>query len=637
MVGLPWRPSLGAWCEAAGTRFRVWAPTRERVDVVIERSRRAPLSQRLERAPDGTHTGFVDGAGAGDYYRYRLDGAGPYPDPAARFQPDGVHGPSQIIDAHQFSWSDAGWRGVALAELIAYELHVGTFTPAGTFAGVTLQLPYLRDLGVTAIELMPIADFPGRWNWGYDGACLFAPSRCYGTPDDLRRLVDCAHGLGLGVLLDVVYNHFGPDGAYAHAFSPYYFSKRHQTPWGDAVNLDGPHSEMVRAFFIENALHWVHEYHVDGLRLDATHALFDDSPRHVLAELAAAVRDSVSLRKVLLIAEDQRNLAHIVRPRADGGWGFDAVWADDFHHQLRRHLAGDHEGYYRDYTGSVADVATTLRQGWFYCGQHSLHLGGPRGTDPKNLAPRQVVIALQNHDQVGNRALGDRLHHQIDLAAYRAATVLFLCAPETPLLFMGQEWAASAPFLFFTDHRPELGSHVTEGRRREFAAFSAFSDPTARDQIPDPQDPTTFQRSHLDWSETSTEPHASILRLYRAMLALRRSEPALRTASWSGFEISPVGAAGLILRRRAAASLLVVAVQLNGGGALPVVQGRAVAGLDVDLARTWQPVLTTEDTAFSPDPEAIRLEVCNAVPTACFERPGAMILSVPVAAHSTPQ
>jgi maltooligosyltrehalose trehalohydrolase len=630
VVKLSWRPSFGAWCEAAGARFRVWAPTTECVDVVIERPRGESLRQRLERAPDGTHTGFVEAAGAGDCYRYRLDGEGPYPDPAARFQPNGVHGPSQIIDALGFSWSDDHWRGVSLQELVAYELHVGTFTPAGTFAGLTAQLPYLRGLGVTAIELMPVADFPGRWNWGYDGACLFAPARCYGTPDDLRRLVDHAHGLDLGVLLDVVYNHFGPDGAYAHVFSPYYLAKRHQTPWGDAVNLDGPHSDMVRAFLIENALHWLHEYHLDGLRLDATHALFDDSPRHFLAELAASVRDSVTGRKVLLIAEDQRNLAHMVRPQADGGWGFDAVWADDFHHQLRRHLAGDNEGYYRDYTGSVADLATTLRQGWFYCGQHSLHLGGPRGTDPKRLAPPQFVISLQNHDQVGNRALGERVHHQIDLAAFRAATVLLLCAPETPLLFMGQEWAASAPFLYFTDHQPELGRLVTEGRRREFAAFSAFTDATARARIPDPQAPTTFQTSRLDWSESITEPHASILRLYRAVLALRRSEPGLRSASWSGFEVSPVGAAGLVLRRRAAASLLVVAVQLSGAGALPLMQGGTAAGLELDPARTWKPLLTTEDIAFSPHRKAIRLELFNAVPTAHFERPGAVILSVPM-------
>jgi len=602
--------------------------------VVIEKSRGAPLIRPLERLPDGTHTGVVEGASAGDCYRYRLDAEGPHPDPASRFQPEGVHGPSQIVDARSFAWSDAGWPGVPLAELVVYELHVGTFTPAGTFAGATTQLPYLRDLGVTAIELMPVADFPGRWNWGYDGVCLFAPARCYGTPNELRHLVDTAHRLGLGVLLDVVYNHFGPDGAYAHAFSPYYFSQRHETPWGDAVNLDGPHSDMVRAFFIDNALHWIFEYHVDGLRLDATHALFDDRPRPFLAECAAAVRDTVAGREMLLIAEDRRNLADIIRQPAAGGWGFDAVWADDFHHQLRRHLAGDNEGYYRDYSGSIRDLATTLRRGWFYCGEHSVHCGGPRGSDPAGLAPRQFVICTQNHDQVGNRALGDRLHHQIDLAAYRAATVLFLCAPETPLLFMGQEWAASAPFLYFTDHLPALGQLVTEGRRTEFATFSSFVDPAARARIPDPQDPTTFRASQLDWAEQHMEPHVSILRLYRALLGLRRREPALRSSSWDGVDAQPIGDGALVLRRAAHDSVLLVVAQLSGAGTVPLVLDRTPAGLQQDRARKAAPLLTTEDAAFAADRRAIRLDLLADIPTVSFPRPGAVILRVPAVSDS---
>ena len=325
-----WRASLGACCVPGGVRFCVWAPTATRVEVVLE-SDTPPRVHTLAREADGTFVGAVEGARAGSRYRYRLDGTGPYPDPASRFQPDGVHGMSEVIDAGGFHWTDAGWRGVRLADLVVYELHVGTFAPRGTFAAVIGRLPYLRDLGVTAIELMPVADFPGRRNWGYDGVALFAPARCYGRPDDLRALVDAAHRMGLGVLLDVVYNHFGPDGNYLGRFSPYYFSKRHQTPWGDAVNLDGPHSDMVRSFFIENARHWIHEYHIDGLRFDATHALIDDSPRHFLATLTQHVRATVSDRTVLLIAEDHRNLAHIVRAPRDGGWGLDAVWADDFH------------------------------------------------------------------------------------------------------------------------------------------------------------------------------------------------------------------------------------------------------------------------------------------------------------------
>jgi maltooligosyltrehalose trehalohydrolase len=601
-----WGASLGAGCDASGTRFRVWAPTRPRVEVVLESG-----THRLTRAADGTFVGVVAGAHAGNRYRYRLDGEGPYPDPASRFQPDGVHGASEIVDASRFEWSDAGWRGVALEDLVLYELHVGTFTPSGTFAGVIERLPYLRDFGVTAIELMPVADFPGARNWGYDGVALFAPARCYGRPDDLRRLVDAAHQLELGVILDVVYNHLGPDGNYLGCFSPYYFSKRHQTPWGDAVNLDDAHSDMVRAFLVENALHWVHEYHVDGLRLDATHALIDHSPRHFLAELTSRVRASAGGRNVLLIAEDHRNLSHMVRPEADGGWGLDAVWADDFHHQVRRALAGDHEGYYADYSGSIRDLATTLRGGWFFTGQYSAYLGSPRGTDPSGVAPQRFVICVQNHDQVGNRAFGERLHQEIDLAAYRAATVLLLCAPETPLLFMGQEWAASSPFLFFTDHNPELGKLVTAGRRREFQSFSAFADPAVRERIPDPQAAATFERSRLRWAENATEPHAAMLRLYQALLTLRRAEPAFRDG-WNSFEAVAVDDAAIILRRGA----LVAVVQLHGAGEVR---------LDEPPGCVEQ-VLSTEDSRFACDPQPLRVELRNSAVALHFTRPGAVVL-----------
>jgi maltooligosyltrehalose trehalohydrolase len=618
----PWHPTLGAWCEGDSTRFRVWAPTKQRVDVVLETPGRVGAVCLLEKAADGSFSGSIGGVRAGDRYRYRLDGEGPYPDPASRFQPDGVHASSQVVDASRFEWSDAGWRGVRLDDLVVYELHVGAFSPAGNFAGVTDRLSYLRDLGVTAVELMPVADFPGERNWGYDGVALFAPTRCYGCPDDLRRLVDRAHQLGLGVLLDVVYNHLGPDGPYLSRFSPYYLSKRHQTPWGDALNLDGEHSAMVRAFLIENASHWVHEYHVDGLRLDATHALLDDSPRHLLAELSSRVRASVSGRTLLLIAEDHRNLARMVRPEADGGWGFDAVWADDLHHQIRRRLAGDHEGYYRDYTGSASDLAATLQRGWFFCGQHSVHLNNPRGTDPSGLAPRRFVICLQNHDQVGNRAFGERLHHQIDAAAYRAATVLLLSAPETPLLFMGQEWAASTPFLFFTDHKRELGKLVTEGRRREFKDFSAFADPQARQRIPDPQSPETFLRSRLNWSERADKPHASILHLYRTLLALRQAEPLLRETSWKGFNAVPVKDSTIVLVRTAnEAEALVVIVQIQGEGAVDL----QAAGIG-RWNPSWEQILSTEDPQFSLEPMPPAIDLRGTAPHIHFRRPGALIL-----------
>ncbi len=609
--------ALGATCGPTGVRFRVWAPERRAVELCVETAGRE-ATHPLGKDADGFFGGFVAGLGPGDLYRFRPDGEGPFPDPASRFQPLGVHGPSEIVDPSAFAWTDGAWGGVPLERLVACELHVGAFTPSGTFAGVVEKLPHLLDLGVTALELMPLADFPGSRNWGYDGASLFAPARCYGRPDDLRRLVDEAHRLGLGVLLDVVYNHFGPDGAYWGLFSPHYFSKSHETPWGAAMNLDGPSSGPVRDFFVENATRWLREYHMDGLRLDATHALADDSPRHFLAELQARVRAAVG-RPVLLIAEDHRNLASMVRPETEGGWGLDAVWADDFHHEVRRALAGDHEGYYRDFTGRVADIAAAVRDGWVFKGQHSEHFGGPRGTDPAGLDPRRFVFFLQNHDQVGNRALGERLHHQVDPAAFRAATALLLCAPQTPLLFMGQEWAAPEPFLFFTDHEAALGRLVTAGRREEFRGFSAFSDPARRELIPDPQAAATFERSRLDWGRTAEEPHASVLRLHRALLRLRREEPLLRDTPGRSVHATAAGDDALAIEYGAAGRALLVVVRVRGAGSVDV---RPSAG----EGRPWRTALSTEDVSFAPDPYPVQVDHSGRGLSVGFARPGAVVL-----------
>jgi maltooligosyltrehalose trehalohydrolase len=607
-----WAPSLGAWCEPRGVAFRVWAPAARTVDVVIQRGP-APRIHPLERCPDGTFSGVVASARAGDRYFYRLDGDRQMPDPASRAQPDGVHGPSQVIDPRPFRWSDDRWAGVSRDDLVIYELHVGTFSPEGTFAGAAARLADLAALGVTAIELMPVADFPGARNWGYDGVALFAPARCYGQPHELRRLVDTAHALGLAVILDVVYNHLGPDGAYLWSFSPFYGTDRHHTPWGWAVNFDGEDSGMVRAFFIENACHWIHEYHIDGLRLDATYAMFDDGPRHFLAELTATVRASAR-RPVVFIAEDHRNLNRMLQPESDGGWGLDAVWADGFHHQCRRLLTGDSEGYFCDYSGTAADLATTVQRGWFYVGQHSPHFDAPRGTDPAGLSARQFVFCIQNHDQVGNRAFGDRLHHQIDSATYRAASALLLLAPETPLLFMGQEWAATSPFLYFTDHNPDLGRLVTEGRRREFESFAAFTDPATRQRIPDPQAEPTFARSRLVWPERQAEPHASTLRLYAALLDLRRRSPALRDPRT--FHAEAADDATVLLDRVSGDAVLLVVVRLKGAGV-------------VECARPgrWRAVLTTEDAGLAPDPAPVGVEASSAGGVRlAFSRPGAVVL-----------
>jgi len=616
---MDWRTSLGAWPDGDSTRFRVWAPAAKTLEVVLESPYADPAAHQLTRQADGVFSVALPGIGAGARYRYRPDGKGPFPDPASRFQPEGVHGPSEVVDPTRYPWSDRGWRGLKLEDLIIYELHVGSFSPAGTFAGVTERLPYLSELGITAIELMPLADFPGRWNWGYDGVDLFAPARCYGRPDDLRRLVDEAHRAGLAVLIDVVYNHLGPDGNYLGVYSPYYVSRRQHTAWGEALNFDGAHNDRVREFFIENALHWIHEYHADGLRLDATHAIEDDSPRKFLAELSDRVHASVAGRTVLLIAEDHRNLACMVQPTGRGGWGMDGVWADDFHHQIRRLLAGDHEGYFSDYAGTASDLAATIRRGWYYCGQYSRRRKKPRGTDSAGISREHMLYCIQNHDQVGNRALGERLNQQLEAATFRAASVLLLCAPATPLLFMGQEWAADTPFLFFTDHEPELGRGVTSGRRQEFKHFASFSDPEASTRIPDPQSPATFAASRLRWDELERAPHAGMHRLYQALLRLRRDQPALRSGRVEDYAVIAVNDSAIILRRwTAGAPTIVVVVQLRGSGTVDL---RGHAGANCDI------ILNTEENAYVPDPRPIHPRLSGTAPEAYFQRPGAVILS----------
>ncbi|HET7618497.1 MAG TPA: malto-oligosyltrehalose trehalohydrolase, partial [Vicinamibacterales bacterium] len=592
-----WQPSLGAWVTTDGVRFRVWAPEIAAVDLVVE-SGAGTGTHRLTREgndTDGFHTLMLAGVADGDRYRYRLDGGPGLPDPASRYQPEGVHGPSQVVDPSRFRWLDEEWCPPTLHDLIIYEVHVGTFSPSGRFDGVTERLPLLAQLGVTAIELMPVADFSGGRGWGYDGVDLFAPSRAYGAPDDLRRLVDTAHRLGLAVLLDVVYNHLGPDGAYLGAFSPYYFTTKHESPWGAGVNLDGEHSAAVRAFFIENARHWLHEYHIDGLRLDATHALADDSPRHFLAELTDVLH--AEKPSAILVAEDSRNLRTMIMPTADGGWGLDGVWADDFHHQVRRRLAGDDDGYYRDYTGRLEDLARTIDDGWLYRGQHSVHAGGPRGTDPTGLPRRRFVVCLQNHDQIGNRAFGDRLSADIEAPAFRAASALLLCLPETPLMFMGQEWNATSPFLYFTDHHEELGTLVTDGRRNEFRHFARFADPDAATRIPDPQAKSTFEDSRLRWDERAREPHAGMLRLYQALIALRRQEPALRGEECRTIALDDQTL--LMWRGWSERRPLAILVRFGTAGQVTIDRTRRPGAAG---HRRWRPRITTEDPDFAQDP-----------------------------------
>ena len=552
---------LGAWVEAGPrVRWRVWAPEHRSVEVVLHDAEGKPgrvLPMTAE--PGGCFGAVLEGMGAGVRYKLRVDGQGPFPDPWSRSQPQGVHGPSEVV-VPDFAWTDAGWKGPDPDALVIYEVHVGTATPEGTFQALIPKLKELKELGINTLELLPLASFPGARNWGYDGVDLFAPQHTYGGPQGLRQLIDAAHAHGLAVLIDAVYNHFGPDGNYLSCYSPHYFTGRHKTPWGDAINYDGEGSANVRELVLSNVDMWIRDYHADGLRLDAAHAIMDDSSPHLLTEISARARAAAPGRRVVVIAEDDRNEARLPQPATAGGVGLDGVWADDLHHQLRRAFAGDSEGYYQDYTGSAEDIARTLQQGWFYEGQMSKNQGHHRGTPAGELPPRCFVHCIQNHVQVGNRAHGERLGQDVSPAAFRAMSSLLLLSPYTPLLFMGQEWNASTPFLYFTDHNEELGRLVTEGRRKEFAGFARF----AGDTVPDPQAKETFEHSRLDWSEAQRPPHSQVRALYRELLRLRATEPALKEKGRGSYEARALGPNALVLERRGGGQRLLAFINVKG-------------------------------------------------------------------------
>lgn len=511
-------------------KFSVWAPkARQSVELELA-GERIPL----RRGEGARWHAEVAHAEPGMDYAYVIDGGRPLPDPRSRYQPEGVHGPSRLVDLRAHTWKDAAWRGFYLPGSVLYELHVGTFSESGTFDGAIAHLDHLVELGVDAIELMPVVEFPGRHGWGYDGVDLFAPHHAYGGPEGLMRLVDACHARGLGVLIDVVYNHLGPSGNYLGQFGPY-FSERHTTHWGKGVNLDGPGSDEVRRFFIDNALTWLRDYHADGLRLDAVHALVDDSALHFLEELSREVRDlSAELgRRLWLLPESDLSNPRFVLPKECGGYGLDAAWADEWHHALHAALTGERDGYYADF-GSLAHLSKALRQAWVYDGLYSPHRGRRHGRPPVGLDGHQFVVCAQNHDQVGNRAQGERLSHLVSLGRLEIAAALLLTSPFVPMLFQGEEWGATSPFLYFTDHEDaELGRAVSEGRRNEFRAFGW--DPA---QVPDPQDPETFTRSKLHWEERTRSPHAELLAWYRSLLRLRHAHPSLRSGKLEEVEVS---------------------------------------------------------------------------------------------------
>ena len=505
--------------EDGTTRFRLWAPGARQVELWLEEPGRAVA---MPRDAGGWAKYVTREAPAGTRYRYRIDRELLVPDPAARFQPGDVHGASEVVDPLAHPWTDTAWIGLPPERLVFYELHVGAFSAAGTYAGVAERLDHLVSLGVTAVELMPLADFPGRWGWGYDGVLLYAPEASYGRPEALKALVDAAHARGLAVFLDVVYNHFGPEGNYLHRYAPDFFNPRHQTPWGAGLNYDGPGSEVVRAFMIHNALFWIEEYHLDGLRLDAVNTIADDSARHLLVELGRAVADGPGRdRRVHLVLENGANEARYLR-RVDGRRPlYQAQWNDDLHHALHVLLTGETGGYYADYEPPLPHLGRCLTEGFAFQGERSLYRDGARGEPSADLPPTAFVGFLQNHDQIGNRALGERITVLASPDAVRAATTVLLLSPARPLLFMGEEWAAPEPFLFFSDLGPELGPLVSEGRRREFARFPEFADAATRARIPDPQAESTFRRSVLDWSHAGAAIHKDWLGFHQALLALR--------------------------------------------------------------------------------------------------------------------
>ena len=538
------RLPIGAeYREREGTHFRVWAPAAKRVDIMFEGGLAAAP---LRHDGDGYFSGLAERAAPGTRYRFRLDGGDAFPDPASRWQPEGPHGPSEVVAPDTFRWSDQSWQGITARGQVLYELHVGTFTPEGTYRAAEVHLPFLRDLGITVIELMPVNEFNGPFGWGYDGVNLFAPTRLYGEPDDLRHFIDRAHALGLGVILDVVYNHFGPSGNYLTKFSPDYISKTYDNEWGDAINFDGENSAPVREFFASNAAYWVDEFHFDGLRLDATQCLFDASEKHIVAELAERARAAAGTRSIYITAENEPQHAEFARPPARGGMGVDALWNDDFHHSAVVAATGFSEAYYSETRGTPQELISALKWGFLYQGQFYAWQKKRRGHAALDLPATAFVQFLQNHDQVANSARGQRLHQLTTPGRYRALTALMLLTPCTPLLFMGQEFAASAPFLYFARHEDELNVLIRKGRHEFMTQFPNIASEDGGKLLASPADEETFRRCKLDHAER--ERNAHVVALHRELLRLRREDPVFSRCDARRMHGAVLGAEAFLLR-----------------------------------------------------------------------------------------
>lgn len=539
---------VGAELQAhGGVHFRVWAPASKKVSVVFGFAEDLADANEIpmEEEQSGYWSRLVPEAGEGSHYRYRLD-KGAFPDPASRFQPIGPHGASRVINPEAFSWTDQNWKGVSKEERVIYEMHIGTFTPEGTWAAAMSRLDHLKELGVTILEIMPVADFPGRYGWGYDGVNLYAPTRLYGTPDDFRHFVDRAHSLGMGVILDVVYNHFGPDGNYVREFAPHYFSERYQCEWGEALNFDDEHSGPVRELFIANAGYWIDEFHLDGLRLDATQQIFDSSPRHLLAEIATRVRETAPGRKTYVVAENEEQEARIARDVNLGGYGLDAVWNDDFHHTAIVAVSGRREAYYTDYLGTPQEFISSAKWGYLFQGQRYKWQSKRRGSPSLDLTPHCFVNFLQNHDQVANSLWGRRLHILTSPGRLRALTALLLLGPNTPMLLQGQEFAATSPFLYFADHNSELAKLVAAGRSQFLKQFPSIATDEAAVRLPNPEREDTFLRCKLDFADK--ERNEEVWSLHKDLIQLRKQDPLLGKVDRGDFDGAVLGSAAFVLR-----------------------------------------------------------------------------------------
>jgi maltooligosyltrehalose trehalohydrolase len=540
------RLPIGAEVQPDGaTHFRVWAPRPRRLELIIERCRGEGIEVELDAEGDGYYSALVRDVGYGDRYRYRLDGES-VPDVASRYQPNGPFGPSMVVDPRRFRWTDSEWRGVTLAGQVLCEMHVGTFTRLGTWRSAIDRLRLLARTGITVVEVMPVAEFPGQFGWGYDGVYPYAPTRLYGTPDDFRAFVDAAHGLGLGVILDVVYNHLGPDGCVFSTYSDAYFTKKYDNEWGDALNFDGVESAAVREYFVSNAGYWIDEFHLDGLRLDATQSIHDASAEHIVAAVGRRARECAGDRQIIVVAENEPQLVRMVRPLTEDGYGLDALWNDDFHHSACVALTGRNEAYYSDHQGRPQELISAVKYGYLFQGQRYAWQKQKRGTRSDGVPPSGFVTFVENHDQLANSGDGSRVRVRTTPGRYRAMATLLLLMPSTPMLFQGQEFGASAPFLYFADHKPEIAAAVQKGRGEFVSQFPSLATREMQCRLAAPHAVETFERCKLDWTEY--EAHDTCRRLHTDLIALRRTDAAFRAQQAGAVDGAVLAEEAFVLR-----------------------------------------------------------------------------------------